>query len=790
MAVLSELITQAKPLSTGATALFPFKPMLERKYKFTSRFGDEVLLHRVDKAKGLIHLPRALCPIGELDERVDGEHIVFPKTPTPRDHQVKLFDETAAFLLKGLSGVVSAYTGWGKCLAPHEPVLMFDGSFKATRDLTVGDQLMGPDSKPRTVLATNPGRGLMYKVTPIKGEPFECNDVHILSLRCTADCAYGKKGDLINVPLNEWLLWPKGKQHVYKLWRTGVSFPEAKQRIDPYFLGVLLGDGGLRHSINVTTMDPEIVAEIEKQAAIYGATIRTENANTGKATTYFLTGARGNANRCALRHELQCLGLTKDKFIPRDYKIASKSQRLQLLAGLLDTDGYLNEGVFEIASSRGRLANDIMFLARSLGFGVSCGVKVVNGVSYARITIYGDTCRIPTRLPRKQATNRRQVKDVLLTGFNVEPLGTGDWFGIQLDGDHLYLLKDFTVTHNTVLGYHAAAVVQRKTLVITTKDDIYQQWLEGARKFLGLKPHEIGEIRGDKCEVVGTKFCVAMIHSLSKEGKYPDWIVKDFGLVIFDECHRVPADQFSEVVDMFPAKLRLGLSATPERADGKEMLVLAHIGPIRAKTEAQLMIPKVLRFTSAWECPKVLRTDPDTGAKRVVRLPHEPGKTTHVEKIIAADSLRNRLIAELVESAFQKNRKTVVFSTLHEHLKALHRVCHEVHGISGRQMGFYVGATTKAEKEQREREKVKPIVFTTYAMMSEGTNLDWLDTCILAMPRSTVTQPVGRIRREYPDKGDPVVMDIVDHDSPVFSGYASSRLRWYQQIGAVVKDMN
>jgi len=456
MATLSELIRHDRPLSTGATSVYPYKTLIEKNYRFMSRFDDEVLLHRVDKKTGLIHLPRGLCPLGAKDERIDGDVIDFPKAPLPREHQVELFEQTAEFLLNGQSGVVSAYTGWGK----------------------------------------------------------------------------------------------------------------------------------------------------------------------------------------------------------------------------------------------------------------------------------------------------------------------------------------------TVLGYFAAYVTRRKTLVITTKDDIYKQWIDGAKKFLGLEDHEIGEIRGDKCEVNGTKFVVAMVHSLSKDGKYPPWIVNGFGLVIFDECHRMPADQFSEVVDMFPAKLRLGLSATPDRADGKEQLVYAHIGPIRARTEAQLMIPKVLRFKSAWECPRVLRTNPETGEKAVVRLPHQPGKTTHLEKIIAADPVRNVLVAELIDSAFKKGRKTVIFSTLLDHLKSLHRACQGGFGISGKQMGFYSGAQTKADRDHREKEKVKPIVFTTFAMMSEGTSLDWLDTCILAMPRSTVTQPVGRIRREYPDKGDPVVMDVVDHDSPVFSGYSNGRLRWYASIGAEVKEMN
>lgn len=452
MTMLSDLLRQDAPLSVGATAVYPYKPVIERKYRFTSRYGEEVPLCRVDGQH--IHLPRALCPVGGLDQRVDGQKVVFPKGPTPRPNQVDIFAETAAFLAKGQSGIVAAYTGWGK----------------------------------------------------------------------------------------------------------------------------------------------------------------------------------------------------------------------------------------------------------------------------------------------------------------------------------------------TFLGYHAAHSVQRKTLVVTTKDDIYKQWIDGAPAALGIEPHEVGEIRGDKCEVVGTKFVVAMIHSLSKDGRYPDWIVNDFGLVIFDECHRLPAEQFQEVATMFPARLRLGLSATVERSDGKELLVYAHVGPVRAKTESELLIPKVLRFQTAWECPRVLRTNRETGQKTVVRMPHEPGKTTHIEKIVAADPARNHMIAEAIVTAYEKGRKTVVFSTLHDHLNSLHRAFVDL-GIPGREIGAYIGASTKAEQAAREKIKARPVLLTTYSMMAEGTNLPWLDTCALAMPRSNVTQPVGRIRREYEDKAEPVVMDFIDGDSPVFSGYATSRLSWYRKIGCVVKDV-
>ncbi len=349
------------------------------------------------------------------------------------------------------------------------------------------------------------------------------------------------------------------------------------------------------------------------------------------------------------------------------------------------------------------------------------------------------------------------------------------------------LVCAYTGWGKTVLGYGLAHRLGRKTLVVTTKDDIYKQWIEGAEKFLGLPRPRIGEIRGDKTQVIGCDFVVAMIHTLAK-GRLDPGLAAQFGLVIFDEVHRVPADSFSAVADQFPALWRVGLSATIERSDGKELLIHAHIGPVRCATEAQLMVPKVLRFTSAWQCPRVFRTDPDTGEKKVVRVPHEPGKTTHVEKLLAADPERNKQLAGLIVTAHQKQRRLVVFSTLHDHLHALHRAAHAM-GVKTRDMGYYVGATTKDERAARDQAAGRPVMFTTYGMCGEGTNLPWLDTCLFAIPRSQVEQPAGRIRREYPDKAPPVVMDLVDLDSPVFAGYAASRMRWYRSIGAVVKDM-
>ena len=112
-------------------------------------------------------------------------------------------------------------------------------------------------------------------------------------------------------------------------------------------------------------------------------------------------------------------------------------------------------------------------------------------------------------------------------------------------------------------------------------------------------------------------------------------------------------------------------------------------------------------------------------------------------------------------------------------------------------IGYYVGVTSggaspytgnlKERKRQRDQAKAKPVILATYAMASEATDIPWLDACVLATPRSDVVQIIGRIRREYPDKKQPVVLDLVDDDSRIFKAYWVKRYRWYKSLGCEIK---
>jgi superfamily II DNA or RNA helicase len=348
-----------------------------------------------------------------------------------------------------------------------------------------------------------------------------------------------------------------------------------------------------------------------------------------------------------------------------------------------------------------------------------------------------------------------------------------------LKAGHSGVLQAPTGFGKTAVFSEVIAQLGIKPLIIVTKDDLQNQWIDAAQKMLGLKPKEIGLIRQDTCQVEGRKFVIGMIHSLSIPGRYPQWILDEFGLVCWDEVHHISAESFSNTAQLFPSKLRWGLSATVDRVDGKEVLIFANIGPIRVKAHDLPMTPRIVQVMTNWMCPRVRKID-EEGRQKVVRLPHSPGKCGHITKIISKDIGRNTRLAAITMACHAKGRRIVVFSDLLEHLDRFKGM---LSGLPSKDIGYYVGGMKQSELD---KSKACRIILATYHMMSEGSDIPWLDTAVLLTPRSDVRQVVGRILREHPDKQEPLVIDPVDDDSPVYAGYAKRRRHWYRAIGAVV----
>jgi hypothetical protein len=172
-----------------------------------------------------------------------------------------------------------------------------------------------------------------------------------------------------------------------------------------------------------------------------------------------------------------------EKFVPDAYRVGSRETRLAILAGLLDTDGHLGaSGCFEFSSHSRQLAGQVAFIARSLGLMANLREKEVNGELYWRVLLSGFIEKIPTRVLRKQAAPRRQKKNVLRTGFTAHPIGWGQYYGFTVDGDHRYLMGDFTVTHNSGKTIMLSAVAGQmindgdaKACVLAHRDELTEQ---------------------------------------------------------------------------------------------------------------------------------------------------------------------------------------------------------------------------------------------------------------------------------------------------------------------------
>lgn len=361
--------------------------------------------------------------------------------------------------------VVSGASG---CHAKGQGIIMYDGSIKNVEDVCVGDQLIGPDSKPRNVLELCRGFDEMVEIIPVKGKSFVINKEHILSLQRIQKHSNGKKtdsltGKITDIKVSDYIKWSNNQKNLHKLYRSpAIVFEQKQLPIDPYFLGLLLGDGSLINTINLTTIDNKIVKYIYEQASYLCLRVIPQPKIGTLAVSYNLMQDEeysklhsGNV----LVNLLEKLGLrntvSHNKFIPELYKTSSVRDRLCILAGLIDIYGSYTAGKYNFISKSQQLSNDVVFISRSLGLAayiLSYKKSDKNGRcgEYYRVCISGDTNMIPVKISHKMATKRKQEKNVLRTGFTVKDIGIKDnYYGFILDGDHRYLLDDFTVTHNS-----------------------------------------------------------------------------------------------------------------------------------------------------------------------------------------------------------------------------------------------------------------------------------------------------------------------------------------------------
>lgn len=339
----------------------------------------------------------------------------------------------------------------GKCVAKGTRFIMFDGSIKNVEDIVAGDVLMGPDSKPRTVLATTHGIDNMYKVIPENGIEHIVNSKH--PIRTIYRKAYGNivREELITAPnyIKTLSLHPRWRE-CYALEKVnGIEFEHKDVLIDPYIFGLWIGDGD-KDSARFTNPDIEVIDALKEFANANNLVCNIYNHSTSKLAKR-ISFTKKDCSLNWFRQALDAMGVKDNKFIPKNYICTDRESRLQFLAGIIDTDGNYDarKHNFEIIQKLESVTAGIVYIARSLGIKTTVKTKVVNGCTYYRIFLLSKGWIIPTKVKRKQCPEYTALqKNPLECRFDIESIGKDEYYGFEVDGDSLCLLEDFTIFHN------------------------------------------------------------------------------------------------------------------------------------------------------------------------------------------------------------------------------------------------------------------------------------------------------------------------------------------------------
>jgi superfamily II DNA or RNA helicase/very-short-patch-repair endonuclease len=341
------------------------------------------------------------------------------------------------------------------------------------------------------------------------------------------------------------------------------------------------------------------------------------------------------------------------------------------------------------------------------------------------------------------------------------------------------VLAATTAFGKTVVGAWLIAERRVSTLVLVHRRQLLDQWTERLAVFLDLPTDAIGRIGGGRRRPTGL-VDVAVIQSLVRNGTVDDSIA-DYGQLIVDECHHLPARSFEQVARQAKARFVVGLSATVARKDGHHPIVFMQCGPVRHRVDARAQAA-VRPFEH-----RVLVRPTDFRPLE----PPEADRRLEFQALYRAlieDEARTRRICEDVVSCARAGRSPLVLTERNEHLDRLAQalepqVRHLVvlRAGMGRKEREATSGRLAAIPSEEER-----VVLATGRHVGEGFDDARLDTLFLTLPvswRGTVAQYAGRLHRLSDGKREVQVYDYADLGAPMLARMFDRRCRGYEAIG-------
>ena len=379
--------------------------------------------------------------------------------------------------------------GSSRCFAKGTLVRMFNGTLKPIESIKVGDKVMNKDGNGyNSVIETHNGIDNLYTVHQARGIDYTVNSRHILSLKQTRAKQHkvaipgyksAEKRRIEMLPFDKSVIhdfdisYYKAQSKNFQKRYTGfkntdIKLQEKELTIDPYYLGVWLGDGCSIRWYDITNTDKEIIDFFYSFAEQLGSEAYRVDKITHriKVTTKAYTKIRpskGIENYCKAFKEL---GLIGNKHIPDEYIYNSKENRLKLLAGLIDTDGYKSgRNTLCITQKKECIIQAIEELCHITGFYTNGYRKEVATMKREDGSIYKcEVYRIEINhndfkeLSQYMKVERKKVfkecdRDYYASSIQIESAGIGEYYGFTLDNSPYFLLKDGTAVHNSAKTY-------------------------------------------------------------------------------------------------------------------------------------------------------------------------------------------------------------------------------------------------------------------------------------------------------------------------------------------------
>ena len=507
-------------------------------------------------------------------------------------------------------------TGKGKA-QPLNSLIRIPNGWKRMGDIQIDDIVISADGTETKVTGIYPqGKLIVYRVTFGDGRYVDCSGDHLWEV-FYVNTTIKRRWRIVNT-LEMLRLISMPNPRVYVKLITPENYSDTELPIHPYTLGVYLGDGCSRGTTpHISTPDQFIVDKLTELLPSSLQLNKVNNIQNERCETYTIRQNKeiSTNNRNDFIQSLKDLNLyskySYEKFIPVQYLEGSKEQRLNILRGLLDTDGYVEKtGTMSYCTTSFQLAKDVQYLIRSLGGIASISTKqsyfTVNGgerkegrlayVVNIRHTKPSEFFTLPKKVERLNDDNQYST-NLKLRVVSVEKLNySTEMQCISVDHpSRLYVTDDFVVTHNSYCAIRAITELKTPTLLIC--GGLVEQWVKEFETKTDIDMSDVYVIKGagsliklfnsDKKPTI----FIASIDTLrayvtSKELpysemlSYPEFLEKyNIGIKIVDEFHLnfgtiVNIDLFSNVAN------NLYLSATPKRSSGTEKEVFKRIFPI------------------------------------------------------------------------------------------------------------------------------------------------------------------------------------------------------------------